>query len=180
MAAVNRRDRGAVGAVEADGAAAAASPLRRALGGARRVGLDTICFIYHLSKHPVYFPITSELFRLIEQGTVAGVTSSLALVEILTRPQQLGHHVAVESYKMALATFPHLELRRSDIAITELAASLRARYQLATPEAVQLATALVDGAEVFVGNAPALRQVRELQVVLLDDLRVSTPSGGGA
>src|SRR4030067_406062 len=130
-----------VGAEALDGAA---SPVARTLRRYRRIGLDTICFIYHLSKHPEYFPITSELFRLIEAGRFAAVTSSLALVEILTRPQQLGHHVAGENYKIAPATFPHLELRRSDIAITAQAASLRARHQLSTPAAARLATALVD------------------------------------
>jgi len=183
VAAVNpkdARDRSGPGTAGAEAVDGAASPVARTLRRYRRIGLDTICFIYHLSKHPEYFPITSELFRLIEQGRFAAVTSSLALVEILTRPQQLGHHVAVENYKIALATFPHLELRRSDIAITEQAASLRARYQLSTPEAVQLATALVDGAEVFIGNTPALRKVREIEVLLLEDLRVSTVSGGGA
>ncbi len=63
-------------------------------------------------------------------------------------------------------------------AITEQAADLRVRYQLAVPEAIQLATALVDGAGAFVGNSPRLRSVRELDVILLQDLRegASTPS----
>ncbi|HEU4797730.1 MAG TPA: PIN domain-containing protein [bacterium] len=157
-----------------------ASAVSRALAHYRRVGLDTICFIYHLSKHPQYLPVTEELFELIEQGRLAAVTSSLVLVEVLARPQQLGNHAAVESYRVALATFPHLELRRSDIAITEQAADLRARYHLSTPEAIQLATALVDGAEVFIGNSPALRAVREIEVLMLEDLTASTASGGRA
>lgn len=157
-----------------------ASAAARALSHYRRVGLDTICFIYHLSKHPQYLPVTEALFGLIEQGRLAAVTSSLVLVEVLARPQQLGNHAAAESYRVALATFPHLELRRSDIAITEQAADLRARYHLSTPEAIQLATALVDGADVFIGNSPALRAVREIEVLMLGDLTASTPSGGRA
>ncbi|MGH2435907.1 MAG: type II toxin-antitoxin system VapC family toxin [bacterium] len=156
------------------------SVIARALGHYRRVGLDTICFIYHMSKHPQYLPVTEELFGLIEHGRLAAVTSSLVLVEVLARPQQLGNHAAVESYRVALATFPHLELRRSDIAITEQAADLRARYHLSTPEAIQLATAMVDGADVFIGNSPALRAVREIEVLLLEDLTASTLSGGRA
>lgn len=149
-----------------------------ALASYTRVGLDTICFLYHLSKHPSYLPLTSELFSLIEAGRVAAVTSSLALIEILTRPKQLGHQVAVDSYRVALATFPNLELRRSDIAITERAADLRVRYQLSTPEAIQLATALVDGAQAFIGNSASLRVVKEIDVILLDELRrrASAPS----
>lgn len=146
----------------------------------RRVGLDTICFIYHLSRHPLYGAITGDLFAMIEAGRLQAVTSSLALIEILARPKELGNQAAVESYQVLLATFPNLELRRSDIAITEQAADLSVRYRLTPPEAIQLATAIVDGAEVFVGNSEALRGVREIKVVLLEDVRASTPSGGRA
>lgn len=146
----------------------------------RRVGLDTICFIYHLSKHPLYATITADLFAMIEAGRLSAMTSSLALIEILARPKQVGHEEAADHYRVVLASFPNLELRRADIAITELAAELRIRYRLITPEAIQLATAIVDGAEAFIGNTETLRAVKEIEVVLLEDLRASTAAEGGA
>lgn len=182
MATVERPKAGSAGAREPQ---AGQRPSRgngtgitAAMSRYRRIGLDTVVFIYHLSNHSVYGRMTEELFGLIESGQITAVTSSLALVEILARPKQLGHQAAVDSYRSALATFPNLELRRSDIAVTEQAADLRARYRLSTPEAIQLATAVVDGADAFLGNTPALRAVRELDVHLLDDLlaRRSSPS----
>lgn len=155
-------------------------PAAQAFGGYRRVGLDTICFLYHLSKHPLYSPLTAELFALIETGRLAAVTSSLALIEILARPKQVGHPIAADNYKVVLATFPNLELRRADIAITEMAAELRVRYGVTTPEAIQLATAIVHGADAFVGNSEAVRGVKEIEVVLLKDVRASTTPEGGA
>lgn len=155
-------------------------PFASVFGRYKRVGLDTICFIYHLSRHPRYAVITADLFAMIEAGRLQAVTSSLALIEILTRPKQLGHHVAADSYKVVLSTFPNLELRRADVAITEQAADLRVRYRLPTPEAIQLATAIVDGAEAFIGNSEALRAVSEIEVVLLEDLRASIIPGGRA
>lgn len=146
----------------------------------RRVGLDTICFIYHLSKHPLYTAITADLFAMIEAGRLSAMTSSLALMEILTRPKQVGHEDAADTYKVVLATFPNLELRRADIAITELAAELRIRYRITTPEAIQLATAIVGDADAFIGNSESLRQVKEIEVLLLEDLRASTAAEGRA
>jgi predicted nucleic acid-binding protein len=140
----------------------------------RRVGLDTSCFIYHLSKHLLYMTITADLFTMIEVGRLSAVTSSLALIEILARPKQVGLQAAADNYKVVLSTFPHLELRRADIAITELAADLRVRYRVTTPEAIQLATAIVDDAEAFIGNTEPLRAVKEIEVVLLEDIRAST------
>jgi predicted nucleic acid-binding protein len=139
----------------------------------RRVGLDTSCFIYHLSRHPLYMTITADLFTMIEAGRLSAVTSSLALIEILARPKQVGLQAAADNYKVVLSTFPHLELRRADIAITELAADLRVRYRVTTPEAIQLATAIVDDAEAFIGNTEPLRAVKEIEVVLLEDIRAS-------
>ena len=155
-------------------------PAAQAFGRYQRVGLDTICFLYHLSRHPLYSAITAELFALIEAGRLTAVTSSLALIEILARPKQVGHQSAADNYRVVLATFPNLELRRADIAITELAADLRVRYGVTTPEAIQLATAIVHGADAFVGNSEVVRGVKEIEVVLLKDLRASTSSEGRA
>jgi len=49
-----------------------------------------------------------------------------------------------------------------------------------TPEAIQLATAIVDGADAFIGNTEPLRAVKEIEVVLLEDLRASTAAEGRA
>ena len=117
---------------------------------------------------------------MIEAGRLSAMTSSLALIEILTRPKQVGHEDAADTYKVVLATFPNLELRRADIAITELAAELRIRYRITTPEAIQLATAIVGDAEAFIGNAESLRAVKEIEVLLLEDLRASTAAEGRA
>ncbi|WP_404987325.1 type II toxin-antitoxin system VapC family toxin [Candidatus Hadarchaeum sp.] len=57
-----------------------------------------------------------------------------------------------------------------DAAIAERAADLRARYGLRTPDALQVATALHAGATAFLTNDARLKAVRELEVVLLDEL----------
>ena len=52
----------------------------------------------------------------------------------------------------------------------ELAAELRARYSLRTPDALQVATALVRRCEVFLTNDTRLKRVAEIRVLTLDDL----------
>lgn len=136
-----------------------------------RVGLDPICFIYHLGRHPQYVGITTQIFDLIESGKLTAVTSTLTLLTILTRAKMLGHQAAADSYKAVLTTFPNLELRRSDFSIADLASDLRVRYRIGTPEAIQIATAIVEGAGAYLCDDPALSKVVELDVVLLRDLR---------
>lgn len=50
------------------------------------------------------------------------------------------------------------------------AAALREQYQLKTPDAIQLATAVAAQADYFLTNDGLLKKVRELQVVTLDQL----------
>jgi predicted nucleic acid-binding protein len=58
----------------------------------------------------------------------------------------------------------------SDIA--EQAASLRARYGLRTPDALQIATALAADCGAFVTNDARLQRVTELRVLVLDELEL--------
>jgi predicted nucleic acid-binding protein len=141
--------------------------------GYRRVGLDPVCFIYHLGRHPEYVEVTTEIFDLVETGKLTAVTSTLTLLMILTRAKMLGHQAAADSYRAVLTTFPNLELRRSDFSIADLASDLRVRYRIGAPEAIQIATAIVEGAGAYLCDDPTLSRVVELDVVLLRDLRQS-------
>ena len=59
-----------------------------------------------------------------------------------------------------------------DARMAEIAADLRARYRLRTPDALQIAAALVTGCEAFLTNDAALRRVTDLQVLVLDELAI--------
>jgi len=54
--------------------------------------------------------------------------------------------------------------------IAERAADLRARYNLRTPDAIHIATAIVAGCDAFLTNDLALRRVTELRVLTLSTL----------
>lgn len=53
-----------------------------------------------------------------------------------------------------------------------IAADLRIRYNLRTPDALQLATAIRTGCDAFLTNDAALKKVRELRILVLSDLRL--------
>lgn len=55
--------------------------------------------------------------------------------------------------------------------IAEEAARLRAQHGLRTPDAVQMATALTAGAQVFLTNDARLRPLPAMQVLTLDSVR---------
>jgi predicted nucleic acid-binding protein len=54
--------------------------------------------------------------------------------------------------------------------IADRAAKLRAECSLKTPDALQAATALASKATAIISNDPAFKRVRDLEVLILDDL----------
>jgi len=136
----------------------------------RVLGIDTMVFIYHFEDNPTYRSITGTLFRLIEEGEVRGVTSTLTIMEILVKPKRLDNLVAVEDYKYALTNFPNLNLRSLDLEVAEKAAEIRARRNLRPPDAIQLATCIVEEASAFITNDAQLRDIEELEVMILKEM----------
>ena len=134
------------------------------------IGLDTCVLIYHIERHPVYFPITQPLLAAVEDGYLAAVASILTLMEITVRPWQLQRSDVVQDYEEILTHFPNLTLVDVTRDIARQAARLRAQYRLRPADALHVATALVFGATAFITNDRQLAQLREnVQVILLED-----------
>lgn len=137
---------------------------------ARILGLDTSAFIYHVEAHPVYAPRVRTIFREIERGHARGVTSTLTFLEVLVGPYRAGDQVRRVALSGLLASFPGVSWVALDLAVADRAASLRGRYRLRTPDAIQLATALEAGADAFLTNDQELSRVTEVPVLLIDDV----------
>lgn len=135
-----------------------------------RVGLDTNLFIYFLADHPRYGAWCASLFDLIDRGRTPAVTSTVTLLELLVQPyRQQSEEMAQKIFALS-TTYPGLGWVPVTVAVADRAAEFRARYRLSTPDAIQVATALLHGAVRFYGNDKALRRIKEIECVVLDDL----------
>ncbi len=136
----------------------------------RRIALDTCIFIYQLDPNPRYVSFTDPIFKWIEARGHAGVSSIVAMAELLVRPYREGGQEAVDGFYSVLSRYPNLEWVPVDLRIADIAAQFRADYRLRTPDALQAATAVHAKATGFVTNDPAFVRVQNLEVLLLDDL----------
>lgn len=120
----------------------------------RVVALDTNCFIYFLQgdDYPDQHEHARRLFTFIEQGKLRGLASIIALAEVLIGPQKRGMKDLADTLYVTLKTFPNLSFFPVDEPTALLAADLRAEWGLKMPDALQLATAMVHRANVFVTN----------------------------
>lgn len=137
------------------------------LKGHKIIGLDSMLFIYHFEKYGTFWLKTQAIFRLLEKGKFQGITSIIALIEILTKPKKEKNFYLVKEYKELLTTFPHLTIQNVNLPIADLTSSLRARYNLTTPDAIMIASALILEATGFITSDRRLKKVEELEIFVL-------------
>ena len=145
--------------------------LASALAGHQRVALDTPVWIYHLEGSTVYGRAADSVLEAVAQERVRAVASELLLLELLVAPLKKGLQDAADGIELELVHFPNLDLIPVTREILLRAAEIRAHYELRTPDAIMLATAAESGATLVITNDSAWRRIREIDVVLLRDLK---------
>jgi predicted nucleic acid-binding protein len=139
----------------------------RSLTG-RKVAIDTMIFIYAFEEHPTYVPVLRTFFSAIEQGEIEAVTSTVTIAECMTQPYRKKNFALAAQYMVLFRNFPHLSVIPVSDEIAERAAFLRAHHNIRTPDALQLATALLSGSRFFLTNDETLSSVEEIRVLILD------------
>lgn len=144
--------------------------LRRALADCRRLLLDTMVFSYHLGGHPRYSALTAAVLERVESGQAEGLTTTITLAELLTRPAQQGDADARDAYETYLLHFPNLTIVPLDLTVARETATVRADTGLRTPDAIQIAAARVHHADAIVTNDRRWASTDTgVRVILLDD-----------
>lgn len=141
--------------------------LEKFLSRHRRIGLDSNLLIYFVEAHASYGVLARKVFESIESGRSVAVCSTLSLLEVLVQPYRTQNDPIINRFYGLLTTYPHIHWVGLSIEVADLGARLRAEYELKTPDAVLLATALYSHATGFIGNDSKLRRVKELEVLVL-------------
>lgn len=145
-----------------------------ALNGITSLYVETAPFIYFVEKHPVYIQPVRAIFQHIAPESMHVITSTITIAEVLTMPIKLGQQDYLQAYRDMLLNTEAIAVRSVDSAIAERAAQLRATYGLRTPDALHLATAQSAQCQAFLTNDRALKRVAEVNVLVIDELLVSS------
>ena len=135
------------------------------------VGLDSAPLIYFIEENPTYLEMTDAFFEAMVRGEFRVVTSVVTLVEVLVYPLRQGNRLLAQQYRDILFNEEGLTTIEMSPAIAEVAAQLRATYNLKTPDSIQMATAISGGASFFLTNDARLSSLPGLEVLVLEDLR---------
>jgi predicted nucleic acid-binding protein len=134
-----------------------------------QVWIDTAPVIYFVEKHPTYLTIVRPMFRAIERGDLEAMTSTITLLEVLVHPFRMNNTPLAEKYRVILLDSGHFTTFGIFHDISEKAARLRAQHAIKTPDALQIASALVHGAKKFVTNDADLKNITEIDILVIDD-----------
>ncbi len=137
------------------------------LASVRCAAVDTSPFIYLFEGSGERNKQAVELFGLLESART--ITSIVTPIEILTHCVREGQSELEASYLDFFQNTPELSVFQIDWPIAQRTAHLRAKYAFTTPDVIQIATALVNGAEVFITNDRRLSTVTEIPVVIFDE-----------
>ena len=114
------------------------------LGAPGPIVLDTSIVVAYLDGSDQFGPLAAFLFDdFVAPGTHPATISAVTVTECLVRPFRAGPE-AVTLASTFLGHFPNLRVRAVDPEIATEAARIRALTGLRTPDALVLATAVVD------------------------------------
>lgn len=130
--------------------------------------VETVTVIYSVEEDPVYWLPTRILWEASATRRIEIVAGELTLMEVLVGPEKSGAAVVALAYEDVLSKA--VRLVPISQPILRAAARLRAQTGLRTPDAIHAATALAEGCDLFVTNAPHFRRVPTLNVAVLADI----------
>lgn len=136
----------------------------------KTIALDTAPLIYFIEQNSTYLESVRAFFAEMSRGEFRVVTSTLTLTEVLVHPLRAGNIELAREYRDIILDQPHLTTFPVSAAIAERAAQLRASHNLRTPDAIQIATAIQEGATAFLTNDARLPAIADLRMLILNDL----------
>lgn len=150
--------------------------IRDALHSVRLLYVETAPFIYYTEQRAGYVEKMRVVFTDVDRGRVHVITSVVTLAEILMKRLKENDPTLVRRYREMFYRTQHMTLVPISAGVAESAADLRARYNLRTPDALHVATALDAGCDAFLTNDTDITRVNEIAVLLLDDLELDSPA----
>ena len=133
------------------------------------VYLDASGFIYSVERIEPYRTLLEPMWLQAQTGQFRILSSELVVLETLVKPLREGDTV-VELLFRSLFEASEVRLIPATRPLWEEAARLRAETGLKTPDALHAAAALHAGCTILITNDDDFRRLKELPVVVLDDL----------
>jgi len=134
------------------------------------IALDSNVFIYHLGEHPDFGTYAKELLKAVEDGQLTAITSELTFTEVLGYPGMSDEQAIIAEREIKKT---NVKLNKVNADTLLLAASLRRKYNIRTPDAIHIASAIRASATQFISNDRKLlsKKIPEIEFVALANIK---------
>ncbi|MEK9179174.1 MAG: type II toxin-antitoxin system VapC family toxin [Patescibacteria group bacterium] len=133
----------------------------------QKIYLDTNLFIaFFEGSSPVSVRVERLFLDSLENDTKI-VASPLITMELLVAPLRAKHEQLTSVYKSLHNHFRNIRFVDFTIKISCLAAELRTKYNISTPDCIHLATAIEEKVNTFYTADRGLLKVKELNIELV-------------
>ncbi|HMF29998.1 MAG TPA: PIN domain-containing protein [Candidatus Lokiarchaeia archaeon] len=136
----------------------------------KNIAVDTAPVIYYIEDTGPYADAMDQFFNRLAAGEYKASTSVITLLEVLVQPFRQQDDSLEAAYRDILVNAENFSVFPITSEIAESAARLRANYNIRTPDALQVATALATNSDIFLTNDKQLKKVAEITVLTLPDL----------
>jgi predicted nucleic acid-binding protein len=143
-----------------------------ALNGVTKLGIDANVFLSIIGNEMVLIPFCLPFIQSITNKEIKGIASIIVLTECLTKPYKDNDGAKENRTLSLLEGTDNLSLILVTDAIAKRAAWLRADYNLRTPDALHVATAIESGCEAFLTNDLKLARITEIRVIILSSITI--------
>ena len=135
-----------------------------------KVFLDSMIFIYTVEKNPIYYNIAYSIIDGMETGKYLGYTSVMSLIETLAKKDLRTNTTKYDYIAAFFANVGNLTVAKIDHEIAYTAAGLRRNYNVSVPDAIQMATAVVNKCDLFITNDAVFKTMQPVRTLILDDI----------
>lgn len=132
--------------------------------------VDSAVLIYKIERCQPFMSVAAPLWEALYRETIEICTSELTYLEVMVKPVKLKDSALITCYRAAMFNALGFYLIPITWPIWDTAITLRAVYNLKTPDAIHAATALLNHCGLFVTNDPIFKRVPGLNAVVLTDL----------
>lgn len=132
--------------------------------------LDANILIYAMETDGDGGMLARRWLMQVDRGRLRAVTSELTITEVLPHPIASGKITLLDGYKRLLQSGPNLHVSPVSRAVLERAADVRAHLKSETPDAIHVATALIEGCGGFLTNDERLKLPADLPRLSLADV----------
>jgi len=136
-----------------------------------KIFFDTAPYIYYLEKNPVYYDSVKRFFMESYDSDKFFVTSAITVEEYFIMPCRNQNYKLLNDFER-LITDTQTDIVDISKVIAIKAAQIRAKHKyFKGMDALQLASAVASGCDLFFTNDKQLKQFNEIKVITIEEIK---------